>query len=69
MRFGNQCVVCAIDARRNPAFDDGTEEGWEVYVHGGGEKEPDWMSFPGRRKHIAEVQEKFFLPVWNTTGG
>ncbi|MGH0052440.1 MAG: imidazole glycerol phosphate synthase subunit HisF [Sphaerochaetaceae bacterium] len=35
LRFGSQCVVCAIDARRNPLFDKGEEEGWEVYVHGG----------------------------------
>lgn len=28
--FGNQCVVCAIDAK---ARDDGS--GWEVYLHGG----------------------------------
>jgi len=35
LRFGSQCVVCAIDARRNPAFDTPTAEGWEVYVHGG----------------------------------
>lgn len=30
-RFGNQCIVVAIDARRNPARP-GT---WEVYTHGG----------------------------------
>lgn len=35
MRYGSQCVVCAIDARRNFRFDTPTEEGWEVYVHGG----------------------------------
>lgn len=35
MRYGSQCVVCAIDARRNSRFDTPTEEGWEVYVHGG----------------------------------
>lgn len=29
-RFGSQCIVLAIDARRNP---DGT--GWTVYTHGG----------------------------------
>ncbi len=29
-RFGSQCVVCAVDARRRP---DGT--GWEVFVAGG----------------------------------
>jgi cyclase len=28
-RFGNQCIVLAIDARRRPAG------GWEVYSHGG----------------------------------
>ena len=29
-RFGSQCIVVAIDARRRPAG-----EGWEVYTHGG----------------------------------
>lgn len=28
-RFGSQCIVLAIDARRNPAG------GWEVFTHGG----------------------------------
>jgi len=28
-RFGNQCIVIAIDARRNAA------SGWDVYTHGG----------------------------------
>lgn len=28
-RFGNQCIVLAIDAKRRP------EGGWQVYVHGG----------------------------------
>ncbi|MBL7161016.1 MAG: imidazole glycerol phosphate synthase subunit HisF [Anaerolineales bacterium] len=28
-RFGNQCIVLAIDAKRQ------TEGGWEVYIHGG----------------------------------
>ncbi len=32
-RFGSQCIVCAIDARRR-APDDG-EGGWEVVIHGG----------------------------------
>ncbi len=35
LQFGSQCVVCAIDARRNPLFDKAGEEGWEVYVQGG----------------------------------
>jgi cyclase len=30
-RFGNQCIVLAIDARRRP----GPAVGWEVYSHGG----------------------------------
>lgn len=29
-KFGSQCVVCAIDARKRSAG-----EGWEVFVHGG----------------------------------
>jgi cyclase len=29
-KFGSQCVVCAIDAKKRAAG-----EGWEVYVHGG----------------------------------
>jgi len=32
-RFGTQCVVVAIDARRRVADDAG--RGWEVYTHGG----------------------------------
>lgn len=32
--FGNQCVVCAIDARRR-SVDGSSVEGWEVYVAGG----------------------------------
>ncbi|MBM4446144.1 MAG: imidazole glycerol phosphate synthase subunit HisF [Chloroflexi bacterium] len=31
-RFGSQCVVVAIDARRN---ENGNKPGWEVYTHGG----------------------------------
>src|SRR5262249_60394540 len=32
-RFGTQCVVVAIDARRRVADDPG--RGWEVFTHGG----------------------------------
>jgi cyclase len=31
--FGSQCVVVAVDARRNPTGQ--AESGWEVYTHGG----------------------------------
>src|SRR5262245_66294397 len=30
-RFGAQCIVVAIDAKRRPA----PAQGWEVYLHGG----------------------------------
>jgi len=30
--FGNQCVVCAIDAKRRT---DDLDDGWEVFLHGG----------------------------------
>ncbi|MCA3227461.1 MAG: imidazole glycerol phosphate synthase subunit HisF [Burkholderiales bacterium] len=32
-RFGSQCIVVAIDARRRSAHD--PAQGWEVYTHGG----------------------------------
>lgn len=31
-KFGSQCVVCAIDAKRR---EDGREVGWDVYLNGG----------------------------------
>ncbi|MDR3313886.1 MAG: imidazole glycerol phosphate synthase subunit HisF [Oscillospiraceae bacterium] len=31
LKFGSQCVVCAIDAKRRPA----EQGGWEVYLNGG----------------------------------
>jgi len=34
-RFGSQCVVCAVDIRRNSSFDKPSYPGWEVYVDGG----------------------------------
>jgi len=38
-RFGNQCIVIAIDARRRPHLDNTEPEnpGWDVYVRGGRE--------------------------------
>jgi cyclase len=33
-RFGSQCIVVAIDAKRLPA-EQGSEARWEVYIHGG----------------------------------
>ena len=33
-RFGSQCIVVSIDAKRLPA-EQGDEQRWEVYLHGG----------------------------------
>ena len=35
-RFGNQCIVVAIDARRRPQRE-GVDAGWDVFVRGGRE--------------------------------
>ena len=36
-RFGSQCIVVAVDARRedNPLFDNGTASNWQVYSQAG----------------------------------
>lgn len=34
-RFGSQCIVVAIDARRKTAFPENAETQWEVFTHGG----------------------------------
>ncbi len=34
-QFGNQCIVVAIDARRQPIEDTTNQLSWEVYTHGG----------------------------------
>ena len=43
-RFGSQCIVVAIDARRRQAHD--PSQGWEVFIHGGrtptGRDAVDW---------------------------
>ena len=36
-RFGNQCIVVAIDARRRPQDDANAKPGWDVFVRGGRE--------------------------------
>jgi cyclase len=33
--FGSQCVVCALDVKRNDAFTKGNLIGYEIYTHGG----------------------------------
>jgi cyclase len=34
-RFGSQCIVVAIDAKRAPRKNESEAESWEVYIHGG----------------------------------
>ena len=55
-KFGSQCVVVAIDAKRRP------DGGWNIYKHG------VWiqalMPLSGRRKQKPLVQEKSSLPAW-----
>ena len=44
-RFGSQCVVVAIDARREPGSN-GSGPEWKVYTHGGRtrtENDADWL--------------------------
>jgi cyclase len=33
--FGSQCVVCALDIKKNNLFDKNGLEGYEIYTHGG----------------------------------
>lgn len=58
-KFGSQCVVAAIDAKRK----DGS---WEVYINGGrvpmGIDAVEWA-----REAEKRGQEKFCLPVWTVT--
>jgi cyclase len=34
-KFGTQCIVLAIDAKRRPPLPGSESSGWEVYIHGG----------------------------------
>ena len=34
-KFGTQCIVLAIDAKRRSSLPDSESSGWEVYIHGG----------------------------------
>lgn len=45
-KFGNQCIVVAIDAKRDPE-----RGGWRVYTHGG-RKPTDWDAIDWARKAV-----------------
>lgn len=34
-RFGSQCCVASVDAKRWPGGQEGRGEGWQIYTHGG----------------------------------
>lgn len=34
-KFGTQCIVLAIDARRRPSNPNGGQPSWQVFIHGG----------------------------------
>ena len=58
-RFGSQCIVVAIDARRRTASK--PEEGWELYTHGGrrnvGWDAVEWLSnLGGDRVHLPNLR-------------
>lgn len=53
MRFGSQCVVVAIDARRNQ------RGGWEVYTKGVANRRASMLS-PGPGRCRSAAQAKFF---------
>ena len=53
-KFGSQCVVCAIDSKRNG-------NGWEVYLNGG-------RLLNGQRRLTNAARVRFCLPPWIATG-
>lgn len=65
-RYGAQCIVVAIDAKRRNAEDetrigaDGRTAGpgWDVYSHGG-RKIPAWMPCDGRSKWRGAARAKY----------
>ena len=57
-KFGRQCVVVAIDAKRRPSGD-----GWTIYKNGGRvDMELDAVEWAMQAEKLEQV--KFFLPVW-----
>ena len=59
--FGRQCIVVAIDARREPDRD-----GWSVYTTAAG-MPPGSMSSPGPLKRLAAAPGRSCSPAWTAT--
>jgi len=63
-RFGSQCIVLAIDARRRG---DSSEPDWEVYTHGG--RRPAGMSVLGWAKKAVDLGAgEILLTSWDADG-
>jgi cyclase len=50
-RYGSQCIVVAIDARRRNGAD--SEQGWEVYTHGG--RRPSGLDAIGWARRVVQL--------------
>ncbi|MCA3218569.1 MAG: imidazole glycerol phosphate synthase subunit HisF [Burkholderiales bacterium] len=50
-RFGSQCIVVAVDARRRDAND--PAQGWEVFTHGG--RKPTGLDAVDWARHVASL--------------
>ena len=61
-KFGSQCVVVAIDAKKRP-----DNSGWNIYKNGG-RIDVASMRWNGQGRSRAWEPERFFLPVWTVTG-
>ena len=62
-RFGNQCIVVAIDAKRDP----GPEPRWRVYTHGGrNPTELDAVEL-GANRSSRSARAKSCSPRWTAT--
>lgn len=61
-RFGSQCIVVAIDAKRRT-----NGKGWEVYTHGT-QQHVGWIWNNGQRNPVSAEQVRFCLQVWIAMG-
>mgnify|MGYP000072654499 CR=1 FL=1 len=59
-KFGSQCVVVAIDAKRN------SDGHWSIYKNGG-RVDMHMDAVEWAMKAESSVQERFFLQVWTVT--
>ena len=52
-KYGAQCIVVAIDAKRRPGTGAGTDGGWDVYTHGG--RQNTGLDAVAWARHMAEL--------------